>query len=388
MIAMLGPVGPAQLACFRSWRKCGVATQFLDTEVRPLPKWAQGIVDRYEHIGPVPGLDAAAMDCVSLAMQRSGARAICCVSEQMAMRLWHQSDRLPAGSMVLGNPEQTLARLESKLEQVELGRLAGFDVLPSFAVSSLNIESVIDRLVFPLALRPDRASLDGSFKAEYVENQAELRGFLATRGPQAPGVVAQRFITGPSLVIHGSRDLQGRPGVLHGYIGRLKQGGVTVTLEPFELPQQIQSACDKFAQLLDLHGVFHFDLMLEPQTGQMWFLEVNARFGGTTAKAYASGYDEPRAMLEAFELISLDSSANTSTKMGKAAVNRMAALKAFLSGLRGQGSRVDFPYPSRLQVIFRSLRAAIFYADEVLTLSSPTSMLAFLSQYLPKGRRP
>lgn len=381
-LAMLGPVGPSQLACFRSWRRSGVTTHFLDTESRPLPRWLRGIVDYYHHIGPVRGLDGPALETISTALLSAGTSNICCLGEQLAVRLWQEQANLPVGTRVLTNPATTMQRLESKLEQIELGRQAGFDVLPSELVSSANVEGLVPLLCFPLALRPDRASVDGSFKAEYIEDPQALRRFIAARSPQAPAVVAQPFVTGPSLVVHGSRSMQGRPGELHAYIGRLKYHGVTVCLEPFALPSRIAAACNRFAALLDLRGIFHFDLMLDPKSQAIWFLEVNARFGGTTAKVFASGYDEPRAMLLAFGLIS-GGTGDDRRGTERPVVNRMAAMRCLLNGLKGRSSRIDYPYPSRSSLLATSLRAALCYRDEVLSARSPMSTLAFLSQYLP-----
>lgn len=380
-VAMLGPVGPAQLACLKSWRRHGVVTHFLDTEQAPLPRLVQGVASHYDHIGPAGNLDAQRLQTICAALNRSGARAICCLGEQLAIRLWQERSNLPPGTVVLSNPDHVMRLLESKLEQITLGEKAGFSILPTELISSDNLDQIAPRLQFPLALRPDRASVDRSFKAQYVHDLPALRAFFAQRPAQAPAVLAQKFISGPGIVVHGSRNSRGGHGPLHAYVSKLKYQGVTVYMEPFALPESELSACRNFADLLDLRGIFHFDLMLDTASGQVWFLEINARLGGTTAKVLAAGYDEPRRMLQAYDLLP-DSMSAGATLPQKSVVNRLAALRCLFGALRGNSSRIDDPLSSRWRVALQSVRAALFCRDEVLSVRQPLSSLAFLAQYL------
>ena len=105
------------------------------------------------------------------------------------------------------------------------------------------------------------------------------------------------------MVIDGFRACGAKVASLIGFIVTLKNDGVTVTLEPWELSPGITDSCQQFVQAAGLVGVFHFELLLEPATTKLWFLEVNARLGGTTGKALAAGYDEPAALLYAFGVI-------------------------------------------------------------------------------------
>lgn len=381
-LAMLGPLGPAQLACFRSWREAGIRTHFIDTEERPLPGLLRGIVDHYHHVGALRGLDAKALQQVLQVLKEAGSQYLCCLGERLAVRLWQERESFAGLAQVLTIPAELMMRLESKVEQAELGRRAGFDVLPTLLIDADNAERSGPALKFPQVIRPDRASLDPAFKAEFIEDASALLRFVLARPVSAPRVVAQPFVNGPNVVVHGSRSEHGEVGRMHAFIGRLKHGGVTVSLEPFELPTEVETACCRFVNELELCGVFHFDLMLDPETGRIWFLEVNARFGGTTAKVLAAGYDEPRAMLQAFGLLAVDVNERPLDAL-RPVVNRMAALKCLLAGIRGKGSRIDYPFPNRTQQVWASLRAICGYRDEVLTLRDLRSALAFLSQYRP-----
>jgi len=295
-IAMLGPMGPAQIACLSSWQRSGLRTHFLHTEQQPLPRALWRIADRYDHIGPLGGFDADCAARLGHLLEAAGSSHLSCLADQVTLNLWRYLPLLGAGTVLATAAAEVITAMESKTQQVELAKACGFDVLPTRSFRSDDRES-FSILPFPLVLRPDRASVDPSFKAEFVEDVGELGRFLGARGSDAPPVVAQPFVSGPNVVVHGARTGVGEMLPLQGYIGRLKNDGVTVMLEPWPLTEQLAQACRDFAQRARLVGVFHFDLLLDPRTDQVWFLEVNARLGGTTAKVYASGYDEPRALL-------------------------------------------------------------------------------------------
>ena len=374
---MLGPLGPAQIACLASWRQSGIRTHFLHTEPSPLPKALRRIADRYDHLGSLAPLDEARAAQIGAVLTAAGSDRLTCLSEQVTLRLWRFRSLLGPEVTLLTSPADVIVAMESKALQVNLARASGFDVLPTTLLTSAEQASA-GGISYPLVLRPDRASLDPSFKAMFIHGADELERFFAGRAPGAPAVVAQRFIDGPNVVVHGSRSTSGELLGLSGYIVRLKNDGVSVTLEPWALPLSLSAACNAFAVRAGLVGVFHFDLLFDVATAGVWFLEVNARLGGTTAKVCASGYDEPKALLWAFGL-----SAPPTLALSTAVpvVNRLAALRCLIKAVRGSGSPVDHPFPSRRAVALRSLRAMFGFRDEVLRPLHPLGTLAFLSQY-------
>ena len=377
-IAMLGPMGPAQIACLSSWQRSGLRTHFLHTEQQPLPRALWRIADRYDHIGPLGGFDADCAARLGHLLEAAGSSHLSCLADQVTLNLWRYLPLLGAGTVLATAAAEVITVMESKTQQVELAKACGFDVLPTRSFRSDDRES-FSILPFPLVLRPDRASVDPSFKAEFVEDVGELGRFLGARGSDAPPVVAQPFVSGPNVVVHGARTGVGEMLPLQGYIGRLKNDGVTVMLEPWPLTERLAQACRDFAQRARLVGVFHFDLLLDPRTDQVWFLEVNARLGGTTAKVYASGYDEPRALLWAF---GLSKAPEAAADGGVPVVNRLAAARCAIRAIGGKGTPVDFPFPSRSAVFWRALRASLTFRDEVLRPLRPFGTIVFLSQYL------
>lgn len=373
-IAMLGPLGPTQLACFESWRRAGLATQFIDTSDKPLPAWLRAIVGRYDYIGPLRGVDERAIEEISAALARGRSTGLICVAEALSIKLWNAADRWPDRVRLLLNSAATMNMLESKIEQIDLAQRAGFDVLPTTVLSAPASNLSAD---FPLVLRPDRASLDASFKAEFISSKDALERFLAGRGTGAPPIVAQRFIRGPSLVVHGSRYADGRHGPLFAFVSKIKNAGVAVALEPRSLDPRVATACKRFADLAELRGAFHFDLMIDEVDQRIWFLEVNARFGGTTGKVFAAGYDEPMVMLRAHGLVECADGAPRLHSV----VNRVALARCLSNVFRGSASPIDYPYPDRRRLSMSALQAMLFCRDEVVSVRRLRTSMAFLSQY-------
>lgn len=376
-VAMLGPLGPAQLACFESWRSLGFTTHFLHTEKKRLPIQLRSIVEHYDHLGPIRSADPVAFGEIGRLLQAAGSSHLTCLGDQLAINLWKHHALLGAGVSLLAPPAGVIDAMESKVIQIGLATQVGFDVLPTALVSAETHVDVIG-VEFPLVLRPDRASLDTSFKAEFIADAMVLRQFFELRSPVAPAVVAQPFVSGPSVVLHGFRGFGDRTATMIGFIARLKNDGVTATLEPWAMSPEIELTCQEFARRAGLVGVFHFDLLLDDQSDKVWFLEVNARLGGTTGKAYAAGYDEPAALLHAFGLVGR---APNSRRRHVPVVNRLAALHCLGRALRGTGSTVDYPFPSRARVLASSIRALMCYRDEVVRPLHPRSTFAFFSQY-------
>jgi predicted ATP-grasp superfamily ATP-dependent carboligase len=275
-------------------------------------------------------------------------------------------------------PASVIDAMESKILQINIARQCGFNLLPTTLVSTAS-PAECAQLTYPVVVRPDRASLDSSFKAVFLADSVALKAFIGSRDTRKQPVVAQSFVSGPTVVIHGFRARVAGVASLIGFIVTLKNDGVTVTLEPWELSPGIADACQRFVQAAGIVGVFHFELLLDPTTMKLWFLEVNVRLGGTTGKVLVAGYDEPAALLYAFGVID---EAPQSPQSYKRVVNRLAALRCLEKAIRGNGSPVDYPFPDARQVEFRALRSILLYRDEVLRPCHTRNTLAFLSQYI------
>src|SRR5690606_1311455 len=105
--------------------------------------------------------------------------------------------------------------------------------------------------------------------------------------------------------------------------------GVAITLKPQRTDPSLLDRCRHFVDMLGYVGVYHFDLLKDERSDAAYFLEINGRLGGTTAKVHAYGYDEPAMLLRAFGFG--EHRATTTCDTAKVIGSRQAAVKYLIS---------------------------------------------------------
>lgn len=380
-VALMGPLGPAQLACLHSWKKRGVRRAFIHVEDRPVPAWGRRIADQYTYIAPDQAFKPASWPVLVDFLKKTRSEAIVCLSEDVALQLWQNRHLLPDGTKILANTPDVFGLLESKSCQVDMARGVGLPVLPTWLLARDTVASTLN-LPFPIVLRPDRAKqVKPVFKAELINNHRELQEFLDKLAPTSGPVVAQPFIKGPNVVLHGYRALDGSSGHPAAFLCEVKYQGVSVTLRPYQIPSEMLSLCRKFEAQVGLNGVFHYDFILDPVKNELFFLEVNGRLGGTTGKVSASGYDEPAALLRAFGVAGVSDHSLVASRL-RPVNNRLASLRCLLTSLKGQGSLLDYPYPDKRAVLRLLLPAMLVWRDEVVRPAAAYDTLVYLAHGL------
>lgn len=225
-------------------------------------------------------------------------------SDDEATLLWlarHRAELEPE-CRVMASPAIAIERLMQKSEQSAMAKDAGFSVLPTWLVAPGEDGSLVPDAGFPICVRPSRMnSVDPPFKAERIVDRGALNTFLGKLAWTSP-LIAQPFCLGPNLVLHGVRRTDGTMLAMSCFRTICKHRGFALTIEPCELPEVVRQAAERFAALADVQGAFHFDLLQSADSGEVFFLEVNFRMGGTTAKVVRLGYDEPMLALAAFGL--------------------------------------------------------------------------------------
>ena len=298
-VGIVGPLGPAQLACLRSWRHAGLRTAFFQTGVRPLHGFLIHLADFYrflpESVAIKESIAKVGEECTV-----HGIAAITSLSERVALKLWshRQEGGFPMTHLMLNEPG-LYGVLESKLKQIGIAEQAGLPILPTITLAVVGDSAKLpaDRL---MVLRPDIARLvRPMFKAEVIGNRSEAETFLASRSLDEAWIIAQPFVAGPNLVVHAARAIDGSWDHREAYVTEIKFNGLAVSLKPCSLPAELLEACRRFEKATGLYGVFHYDFIVDENTGKAFFLEVNPRLGGTTAKVYATGYDEPTLLVAA-----------------------------------------------------------------------------------------
>jgi hypothetical protein len=221
------------------------------------------------------------------------------------------------------------------------------------------------------------------FKVENVATAEELRGFLSRHKLQKP-VIGQPFNNLPNLVVHGSRTIAGISIGLAGFLVERKFQGVTLTLRPVLLDEALKARCIAFTEVMELFGHYHFEFLVDCVTGTNHFLEINHRFGGTTAKVLVCGYQEPLYALQA-QGVDVPASSPTHT----ATVSSIKALcKSALYALTNRLTPLDFPDESKAMRLWSTLKCLILCRDEVFAWDDLTGSAAFyLGAFSKKVKR-
>lgn len=377
LVGIVGPLGPAQLACLRSWRRGGNRSVFFHIGMRPVPTAFRRIADHYRFFSSSADLNRTLQeihsDCTRLKVD-----GITALAEQLALKLyalWSSAEH-DQTELYLNAPA-IYECLESKLAQAELASQAGLPVLPTIEITA-DSAAALD-FSHPWVLRPDVArQVRPMFKARLINSREELHSFLGTMSGMGSSLVAQPFVAGPNVVIHGARAKDGRWDHHEAFITEIKSEGLAVSIRPHPLDTNLLSSCQRLERLLDIRGVFHFDFIVDQYSGDIFYLEVNPRLGGTTAKVYAAGYDEPSLLVSAFTEKSLPEML-LHTKRSPA-TSRIAAVRCTLAGLSHQPSQLDFPAGSGKRQAAKALKAIVAYRDDVFSLSDMVGNLAYLSQ--------
>lgn len=259
-----------------------------------------------------------------------------------------------------------LERLLDKAHQIDLARKCGFDLLPTWTLTSAEAIAAIPNAVFPVVIRPSlNDSARPSFKAMVLNSREELSRFYnATQWSRAP--IVQPFRLGPNYVVHGVRAESGEMLALRLFKAYRKYRGFTTSMAPVPFPAGLENAARKFVETEGLTGPFHFELLGADTDARMYFLEINCRLGGTTAKAMQLGFDEPGLMMEAFNLqpprpLPL---LRVYTRATTLSLNLVQALDA----LRNRRDPLAYPQPSRLRTIVAAIREAFTVHDGLLQL--------------------
>lgn len=313
------------------------------------------------------------------------ASGMTCISEKIACWLQDSRDRLPSSVALWIPPKNVVLKTQSKERQITAAREAGLPVLPTYIIEQVSYDSkVIPKDDYPLCLRPS-GNVQQRFKVMLARDSRKLGRIIEGANFDQGRIIAQPFMNLPNLVVHGCRTVKGDDLPFHAFIVPDKFEGVTLTMRPAPLPDEIKKKCSSFVQAMDIVGPYHFEFIWDGPD-RYWFLEINARLGGTTGKALACGYDEPLMALAAYESIeNMKLNFPTGSNALNATVTgRVALCKYIIKSIKGKLSPLDFPQRSRLESLIFFLKSMALSKDEVFSLNDLQGTLALWKASLRK----
>jgi hypothetical protein len=233
---------------------------------------------------------------------------------------------------VLGASASCIEILLNKEKMNDLAEQAGLPLLSTINITDKNVANF-----FPLVLRPKDEN-NATFKAEYINDDKALQCFLSM------DVVAQPFISGPTIVIHITRFSSDF--TFECFIARNKFEGVTLTLEKYLLNDDLLiSQIKKFLELTNFSGVGHFEFIQDDLNSKCYFLDFNGRFGGTSLKAATLGFNEFFQYLSYLMPITFKKEDQVDNTIVS---NTLSLLKCIKILITKEKSILDYPQKSKL----------------------------------------
>ncbi|MBK7324204.1 MAG: ATP-grasp domain-containing protein [Candidatus Microthrix sp.] len=172
--------------------------------------------------------------------------------------------------------------LLSKVDSARLAQQAGLNVPDWVAVSSDEDIAAVDRLSFPVVIRPDTWTMPGSEvdKVELLEDFPSASERLSELVDHGTSVVVSEFVTAPVEAVEFGilwRSLSGTATVV--CTGRKRRqdgsgGGVMAWGEAVDLPDVRQEAM-RFLDTSGFQGVGGIEFICSG--GKLWFIEFNPR---------------------------------------------------------------------------------------------------------------
>lgn len=365
-IILFGSFGPAFLAFSRVCRRSGIKVYLLEISDKNTGwhKYSSclsgGSSIPSDKFGTTEGIGAI-KNYAGLVQ----ADALAALSDSHILWFAENKSNLESCVKVLTPDPSPLKMLRSKRDQIELAKQVGFNVLFTKYLFCVNDCMNIPLKVFPICIRP--VSKDGmrdEFKAKVFFSLDRLVCYMRNHDFSQTSFVAQPFLNLPNLVIHGVRSEEGQILSLKAFLAERKFEGFALSLREIEPPPGIEGFCCELVEKINLIGCFHYDFLFSKKENCAYFLEINARLGGTTDKVLSLGFNEPLLLLKAYGF-NLRAEADVNHNKYPSVVNKKAILKHIQYSLLGRLSDLDFPIVSRCRHILSSIYELLFVKDSI-----------------------
>lgn len=363
---IIGNFGPPTLACIRSWgeKGCKVGFVCIAPPSAPIPKSKH--LESVVILPPEQRFKLQGLEIIEKYLREFGATGLMAISEEIACWLYENQEVLPDSVGMWMNTPEALRNLLSKKNQIAIAREVGFDVLPTYLISTAADIQGISGKDYPLCLRPsDAGTVIPAFKVEYLENESGFMKLINNLTKFEKPIVAQPFLMLPNLNIHASRSASGELLGTQSFLVRRKFKGVSLTFEPYRIDAEFFQKCSSLAEKLAVQGPFDIEFLYDKKKDKIYFIELNNRFGGATAKAFACGYDEPYYALKSYGV-----DCGVPRKIKNVVVaSRQALVKCTLATINKTLTPFDYPSENAINRISFLLKSFITHHDDVFSFA-------------------
>lgn len=371
---VIGQFGPPTLTCIRSWGEQGFSVGMVVIQSKNVVNPRSRYLTDFTILPPKKLYTDDGLKIVEEFLIKFRGSGITCVAESIACWLNDQRQSLPHGVEIWLPSNSTIKSVISKENQIETARKVGFNILPTYYINQDGkTSSPITSDHFPLCLRPTEGNtVSPSFKVRLINSPDELRAFIGSLHKLEEPIIAQPFMKLPNLVVHGARTLAGTSIGLQAFLVERKFEGVTLTIRPVPMEKGLRDKCIEFTHQFNITGNYHFEFLINSDNGTVYFLEINCRLGGTTAKVYACGYDEPLLALEAYGV-----KVKSQDKIREVTVSsKQALLKYLYYTLRRELTPLDYPSEPSFIRVLKTIYGLLKYRDDVFSFRDLRGSLA------------
>lgn len=357
-------MGPPVLACIRSWGQHGMPVGVINVSTNPFETIQSKYLTSFKTLKECLLFTDKGIDEIISFLVSFNASEILTINEYIAIWLNENLKKLPEHTQICLPPNEIIKRSLSKRRQCEAAQKAGLQLLPTYYIDKKN-QFEISPSHYPICIRPDRwGAVEPNFKVQIIPSEEKFKEFINTLEKISSPLIVQPFKQLPNLVVHGSRTKKGRTKWLQSFFVGHKYKGLTLTIKPFKAKQELYERCKLFTEILELEGNYHFEFLYNFKSQEAFFLEINLRLGGTTAKVFQLGYNEP---LHALETFSGHIFQNDTIKKGIVS-NKKALVDYGIHALLGKLTPLDYPCKHRYSTVIETLYGLLFYKDEIITL--------------------
>lgn len=385
-LVILSNYSPQILSFHKSMYQMGLETGYLcikaATDPEPVSKYFQNIA----YINPKDMFTADGLLRINAFLKQFESCGFMCVGEKIALWLWENRPSLPKNCSLLLPNKNTILNVLSKTNQLSAAIQAKLPVLSTYEVDHdpATYEN-IQPDHFPLCLRPcGPGAVKPGFKVVVVSEKRELASFIRSRTVIHEPIIAQPFLNLPNLVVHGSRVLETGESIgLQGFLVERKFEGLTLTIKPVDMSENLKKKCIEFTEHMGIVGPYHFEFLIDPETEAVWFLELNNRLGGTTAKVFGLGYDEPGYLLQSFGY----DVPISGRLLNRTASSKIALLKYLYFTLTRRITPLDYPAnETGFQKVMAAFKSLITCRDDILSLRDLRGTVSFYKTSLMRRR--
>ncbi len=301
-ILLLGNYRPA-LAVARVLKEAGYRVVMGKRGGEGFSEYSRFVEEAWEH-PPVEsdpqGLQAALLEYLE---ERQDIQFVLPISETFVMFFAHSMPTLPHGVTLVSPRAELVKRCADKVAMLYTAVEEDVPVLPCAVLVADSDNAALGREVgLPIVARPlSPGAKFGDKKALIIETWADYNAFVSDWCKPDFPILIQRRAEGPRVNVFFTARKGELINTLQTYIRRTDfQDGTGYAVDGVTMATSapLLQDCEHLAKALDYTGIGLAQFIVNPETGERCFLELNPRVAGSQAITEQMGFEMSRIAVE------------------------------------------------------------------------------------------